>query len=202
MNEDATRWWWVRHAPVTGQEGRYVGHRDVAADVSDSGSLQRLAARLPPNAVWISSHLVRTRDTLAALAGFMDPAREPLVEPAFAEQHFGDWQGRSYDEVYAETGQQIWHDPASLTPPGGESFKALAARVAVAIETFTGRYPGADIIAVAHGGTIRAALALALGCTPDRALGVSVDNLSLTRLDAMPVDDGIRWSVGCVNRPA
>lgn len=199
MTERTTRWWWVRHAPVIGEEGRYVGHRDMVADLSDTTSLQGLADQLPSNAVWISSHLVRARGTLGALAGLVEGAPEPQVEPAFAEQNFGQWQGRGYDEVYAETGHQIWNDPASLTPPGGESFNGLISRVGAAIAVRTEGHRGADIISVAHGGTIRGAVALALGCSPERALGISVDNLSLTRLDAMQVDDGIRWRIGCVN---
>ena len=191
-----------RHAPIIGQQGRYVGQLDVAADLSDGAALQNLAAGLPTGAVWISSQLARAQDTLAALARLVEEDPESLVEPAFAEQNFGQWQGRGYDEVHAETGDQVWNEPASLTPLGGESFDDLVSRVGAAIKAHTARHRGAHIIAVAHGGTIRGAVALALGCTPERALGISVDNLSLTRLDALGVEGGLRWRVGCVNGSA
>jgi len=56
--------------------------------------------------------------------------------------------------------------------------------------------PAGDVIVVAHAGTIRAALALALELSPDRALSFVIDPLSLTRLDRL--DDG--WRVVTVNR--
>jgi alpha-ribazole phosphatase len=48
---------------------------------------------------------------------------------------------------------------------------------------------------VAHGGAIRAAVAHALKIGPDSALHLSVQNLSLTRIDHTP--EG--WRVVCVN---
>ena len=68
---------------------------------------------------------------------------------------------------------------------------------------------GADVVAVAHGGTIRAALALALGLDPERALALAVDNCSLTRIDHIAgpagshAQDGDRsgvWRVVRVNQ--
>ena len=47
----------------------------------------------------------------------------------------------------------------------------------------SGAHAGRDIVAVTHGGTIRAALAIALGLDPEQALAFTVDNCSLTRLD-------------------
>ena len=47
------------------------------------------------------------------------------------------------------------------------------------VETYSGR----DIIAVAHGGTIRAALALALDLDPEAALAFTIENCSITRID-------------------
>jgi alpha-ribazole phosphatase len=56
--------------------------------------------------------------------------------------------------------------------------------------------PAGDVIVVAHAGTIRAALALALELSPDKALSFVIDPWSLTRLDRL--DKG--WRVVSVNR--
>jgi broad specificity phosphatase PhoE len=56
-------------------------------------------------------------------------------------------------------------------------------RVGRAILRLTQTCAGHDIIAVAHGGTIRAALGQALGLDPEAALAVSIDNCSITRID-------------------
>ena len=55
--------------------------------------------------------------------------------------------------------------------------------------------PGQRVVVVSHGGAIRAAVAHALRMAADNALHLSVQNLSLTRLDRLP--EG--WRVVCVN---
>ncbi len=42
-----TRWWWVRHAPVTEDGGRVYGQSDPPANVSDVETFRALAAMLP-----------------------------------------------------------------------------------------------------------------------------------------------------------
>ena len=55
---------------------------------------------------------------------------------------------------------------------------------------------------MAHGGSIRAALALALGLDAERALGFSIDNLSITRIDHVDGPaKGEAWRVAAVNLP-
>ena len=56
-------------------------------------------------------------------------------------------------------------------------------RVRGAIERINAEHAGRDIIAVAHGGTIKAAVGLALGGQPDKGLAFTIDNCSVTRLD-------------------
>lgn len=180
-----TRWWWIRHAPVVDDGGCIYGQRDLPADCSDARSFSALARELPERAVWIASHLCRTHQTAAAIsrAGLSVP---PLVvETALAEQHFGEWQGQPRHEIYSRhmPWPGFWISAADHRPPGGESFAEVTERVASAIERLNAVHAGRDIVAVAHGGTIRAALALALRLSPANALAFSVENLSLTRLD-------------------
>src|SRR3546814_11536434 len=63
-----TRWWWIRHAPVIGQDGRLYGPLDVDCDCTDEALFRALAARLPDAAVWIVTPLRRTRAAAAAIA--------------------------------------------------------------------------------------------------------------------------------------
>jgi alpha-ribazole phosphatase len=78
----------------------------------------------------------------------------------------------------------------------------LTRRVHSAITRLSKTHRGRDILAVTHGGTIRAALALALDLAPETALSFSIDNLSLTRIDHIPGPGGRRlWRVGTVNQP-
>ncbi|MGB8275887.1 MAG: histidine phosphatase family protein [Alphaproteobacteria bacterium] len=202
-----TKWWWIRHAPVTGHDGRLYGRSDVSADVSNGAALSALAARLPANAVWIVSPLLRTRQTSAALAQqLQDSGREApgaVIEPDFIEQDFGAWQGLRYEEIDAALGHErsrFWFAPAVVTPPQGESFAALVDRVAAAIVRLNETYAERDIVAVGHAGIVRAALATALGLDPETALQFSVDTLSLTRIDHIREDGAAdAWRVVSVN---
>ena len=73
-------------------------------------------------------------------------------------------------------------------------------RVLPAIERVNREHRGRDIVAVTHGGTIRAALTLALGLDPQAALSFAIENCSLTRLDHLDPDGGAPlWRVVAVN---
>ena len=71
----------------------------------------------------------------------------------------------------------------------------VIARAGAALEALATRHAGEDVVAVSHGGTIRAAVAHALDIGPDNALHLSVQNLSLTRMERHR--DG--WRVVSVN---
>jgi alpha-ribazole phosphatase len=199
-----TRWWWVRHAPVTHLQDYVYGDSDPHADVSDLPVFVDVARRLPTDAVWVVSNLQRTHQTAQAIANAGYDMPEPLVEPAFREQGFGTWHGRSHVERNAERTDSfigIWNCAPSEVPPGGESFVALMARVAVAVDSLTERYQGRDIVCVAHGGSIRAALAHALDLSPSMALSFGIDNVSVTRIERLhdgPAD-APQWRVLAVS---
>ena len=179
-----TRWWWVRHAPVTETGGRIYGATDPNADTGDLESFLALSALLPQKARWVTSHLRRTRQTARSIALAGKRTVSPEVESGLGEQDFGDWQGKRYDEFAASApAHRFWLAPATTIPPNGESFANLCDRVTPVIHRLTEEWAGEDIIAVAHGGTIRAALGLALGLDPDRSLRFATENLSVTRID-------------------
>lgn len=188
ISKGSTRWWWVRHAPVTANEGRIYGQSDMPADTNDPETYGGLARALPAGAVLITSNLQRTHQTAAAIAAAGLDLAAPITEVDFAEQNFGDWQGHHIHEIRDQVGpaHPFWLAPADQRPPNGESFSDLWTRVTEAIERLTEAHINRDIIAIAHGGTIRAALGMALGLDPDRALGFRLYNCSITRIDTVP----------------
>ena len=206
--EDRTRWWWVRHAPVVTSGGKIYGQKDVPCDTSDTASFEGLAAMLPAGAVWVTSHLCRAIDTAAAIVTAGAASQPVLREPDFAEQSFGHWQDHSWDDLQQENSvqyQAFWESPGRNAPPGGESFADLIARTDKAIKRLNTAHQGRDIVAVTHGGTIRAALAIALDVEPINALSLKIDNLSLTRLDHFGggqfKGQGSNWRIDGVNLP-
>jgi alpha-ribazole phosphatase len=190
-----TRWWLLRHAPVINPEGVFYGRSEIPADLSDRAALSACAARLPAGAVWLATPASRTWDTVLALGGC-----EPVIEPDFAEQDFGAWQGLGPAALAVARGADFWAAPGATAPPGGESFAAMVPRVAAALARHGAAWRDRDVIVVTHAGTIRAALAVALGLDPERALAFVIDPLSLTRLDAIAAVPGPDvWRIGGVN---
>ena len=202
-----TRWFWVRHAPVP-DGGNIYGQADLDCDCSDAEIFAALARELPGDAVWIISHLGRTRQTADAImaaralgAAAVLPVDLTAV-PELAEQHLGDWQGLNRKAFFAGRGvrHHSWFGPASERAPNGESFDDVVARVSTAVQRLTVQFAGRDIVAVAHGGSIRAALALALGLDAEGALSFIIENCSITRIDHIAgVELRHGWRVAAVN---
>ena len=68
------------------------------------------------------------------------------------------------------------------------------------IKRLTETHRGRDIVAVAHGGTIRAALGLALNLHPEQAVRFETANVSLTLIEHLEAADPEHaWRVAWVN---
>ena len=197
-----TRWWWVRHAPVRSDGGNIYGQKDIECDTGDREVFEAVAKILPRSAVWYASSLMRTHQTADAIwsAGFPKPATM-TKEAAFAEQHLGQWQGMNRAAFLASrpVGSH-WFADIDEPAPGGESFMDLYHRVCRAIDRITIEQSGRDVIAVAHGGTIKAAVGLALGGQPEKGLAFDIDNCSVTRLDHVAADGRNVWRLPMVNQ--
>jgi alpha-ribazole phosphatase len=179
--------WLIRHAPVAGASG-IIHDVDAPAELADTVAIGALREKLPKGAAPFASPSVRTLQTAAALG------LNAVPDPIFLEQNFGDWTGRRHDDLAREFGaayHDFWKAPAENRPPSGESFADQVARTRDALAAL----PSGDVVLVAHSGTVRAALAIALGIAPHAALRFTIDPLSLTRIDRMQGD----WRVVCVN---
>ena len=203
----ATRFWLIRHALVTPEaQSILYGTLDVALCAAtmeaQTHRYAALAARLPSEAVWVISPLSRTRYTAEAIirAGYGETTL--TVEPSLIEQDFGAWQGLPMRDILsrpAHKAHPFWPVGAGETPPEGEGFEAMTTRVGVALERLAAAYPDTDVVAVSHGGAIRAAIAFALGLTPHQALCLSVENLSVSRIEHHAPASGIAWRFTSLN---
>jgi broad specificity phosphatase PhoE len=151
----------IRHGATEWSEARRLQGR-ADPGLSPLGRAEVLAWRLPEvwnDAPWLSSPLRRARETAALLTD------APIAtEPRLIEMDWGAFEGRTLVDLRAE-------DPAGMAaneargldfrPPGGESPREVAERLRdLAAELAEARTP---VIAVAHKGILRAALALATG---------------------------------------
>jgi broad specificity phosphatase PhoE len=195
--------WLIRHALVE-ENARAIlyGTMDVelcpATLVEQAPMYRALAERLPRPAAWVVTPLRRTRRTAEAIFAAGYPVQELTVEPGLIEQHLGEWQGLMHADLPARLAKPqhpFWPLAGTERPPGGETFAEMILRVGPAIEALAARHEGEHVVAVSHGGAIRAAVAHCLRIDADNALHLSVSNLSLTRLERH--SDG--WRVVCVN---
>lgn len=200
----STRFWWVRHAPVRGDGGRIYGQRDLPCDCSETHVFEALARTLPAGALWVTSNLGRARQTAAAIlaAGHPDADATPLAMAEFAEQHLGDWQGLDRAEFFRNVKPSPaghWFNAPEERAPNGESFVDLIDRTRAGVDRLVVAHRSRDIVVVAHGGTIRAAIGIALGLAPIGMMAFTTDNCSITRLDILENEAEKGWRVQMVN---
>lgn len=184
------QFWLIRHALVHRDSLAYLYGTDDVPVCTETMEAQEanyaaLASRLPHPARLVCTPLSRTQLTADALVRAGYPAQERLIDPAFIEQDFGDWQGvpiATFDARGHGERHPFWPIHAAETPPGGESFSHLIERVGAGLEALLETAAGKHTVIVSHGGAIRAACAYAMGLTPHQALCLQIDNISLTRI--------------------
>ena len=200
---EPTGFWLIRHA-IVAENARAILYGTLDVELCPASLLEQvpmyraLAHRLPRPAVWVTTPLARTRRTAEAIFAAGYPSAELHVETALVEQHLGEWQGLAHAELPARLSLKphaFWPLAGQERPPGGESIQDVIERAGPALERLAEAYAGRDVVVVSHGGTIRAAVAHALGIGPDAALHLAVQNLSLTRLER----HADAWRVVCVN---
>jgi broad specificity phosphatase PhoE len=124
--------------------------------------------RLEGAGAFIASPLERARETMeiAREAMGLPPSRYRL-DPTLKEISFGAWEGWTWREIEARDGKAVRErkrEKWSFTPPGGESYATLAARVRPWLDGLSG-----DAFVVSHGGVARALMALIAGVAPREA---------------------------------
>ena len=165
----------VRHGAAEGCEGRCVGRTDAALSRAGAAPLHALRDgwREAPGRV-IASPLARARESAAVLAERWSLHVE--AEPRLAEMDFGEWDGRTWDDIEQADGGRLaeWMSAwVSVPAPGGESFADVVARVS----EWAGELPRAEsTLVVAHAGSIRALLCTLLELPLDAAFRLRVDH--------------------------
>jgi probable phosphoglycerate mutase len=130
--------------------------------------------RAPEDFVYVSSPLVRARETMELVrASLALPAAGYEVDPRLAEIAFGDWEGLTYEDVIMRDGDVVAKresDKWGFLPPGGESYAQVTARVGAWYDELE-----RDAVVTAHGGTARALLAHLAIEPPDAATHQAID---------------------------
>ena len=152
----------LRHGPTEWNEaGRIQGRRDVPLTprACDSFSRRRLPDGLGEGRRWVSSPLLRARETAHALG-----AAELEIEPRLIEMDWGEWEGRTLPALRDALGAAMRENEArglDFETPAGDSPRQVQARLRPWLgEIGRGSRP---VAAVSHKGVGRALIALATG---------------------------------------
>ncbi|MDS9468231.1 histidine phosphatase family protein [Paracoccus sp. MBLB3053] len=183
----------IRHAP-SDHAGRLAGRSDVGAILPGDAQAERLRALLGGCRIIVSSPARRCRLT----ADWLFPHRPVLEDQRLWEQDFGAHEGMPFADI-PDIGALEGRELAAYRPPGGESFDDMARRAGPAILDHAMRAIELGPVAVvAHAGTVRAAIGMALG-EPSLGLRFEVAPLSLTRLGCLQegfVIGATNWMAG------
>ena len=167
--------YYVRHGLTDwNSEGRLQGQHDVPinakgrAQAGACGEILRdliaCAGRTPADLGYVSSPLIRARETMEIVRGALDLERTDYsTEAKLAEIAFGEWEGLTYGDVLKRDRDIVDAREGNkwlFRPPGGETYEEVARRVGEWYATLT-----RDTVVTAHGGTARALIGY-LGITP------------------------------------
>ena len=150
----------IRHGATAGNlEKRYIGRTDEPLCLLGISQAEALRPRLPvPDRIYVSP-MHRTRET----ASILFPGRELIPAEELRETDFGDFEGKTADELSHSADYRAWVDGWCLGPiPGGEAVSDFRARCAEAFPRLMEAAPEGVTAFVIHGGVIMAILA-ALG---------------------------------------
>ncbi|ETX13691.1 BluF protein [Roseivivax halodurans JCM 10272] len=164
----------IRHAQADHGD-RLCGRTDVPAILPPAQELAGLSGWLS-DCEMVASPAARCVATAHALRANGDIATDARLW----EQDFGDFDGVPFEGLPA-LGEMSREAIAAHPWPGGESFADMAARVSPALKRFIEAAARPPLAIVAHAGTVRAGLGLALGA-PAHGLAFDIPPLSVTRL--------------------
>ncbi|MDX3233599.1 bifunctional RNase H/acid phosphatase [Streptomyces sp. ME19-01-6] len=153
-----------------------VGRRQaelVAAALAARGTIQ----------VVVSSPLRRCVETAEAVASRIGV--DVRIEEGLRETDFGAWEGLTFAEARERYPDdlQAWLASSKAAPTGGgESFAAVARRVAVTRDQLLARYAGRTVLLVTHVTPIKTLVRLALGAPPESLFRMELSAASLSAL--------------------
>lgn len=151
----------LRHGLTDGNEqGRYIGRLDPPLSGRGRRELEELAKQYeyPKAEAFFSSPRLRCTESLEILY----PDAAPVLVPGLAECDFGEYEGKSLEELRDDPRYQRWASgmakgDAAASPPGGESSADFQKRTCKAFGEIVARLTKAGVnraVLMAHGGTI------------------------------------------------
>ncbi|MCQ2513763.1 MAG: histidine phosphatase family protein [Ruminococcus sp.] len=153
----------IRHGAIDEtMAGKYIGTTDVT--LSDKGrmALRKLdyEEKYPGTQVVFTSPLKRCTETCKILY----PEQTPLVIDNLSECNFGEWEGKTAEELKGNSDFEKWlAGDSSVKPPKGESNADFTRRICLMFESMVDgliKTGTTESVIVTHGGVIMTLLAI------------------------------------------
>ncbi|MCL7746577.1 histidine phosphatase family protein [Halalkalibacter alkaliphilus] len=153
--------YFVRHGITDwNKEKRYLGHTDRGILINELDQLTKLKDELQKISFdqIFTSDLCRCQETLT----YLNLSLPAYVDTRLREMNFGDWEGKTYEELKHIASYQNWLDNwEHYSTPNGESGESFKARINSFFDELfqqllenTANY-NKQILIMTHGGVIR-----------------------------------------------
>ena len=165
---------------------RYQGHGPVPLNVRGQTQARLAGQRLKHSGATTlyASDLTRAWETAQIVGESL--RLQPQSMPELREIDVGQWEGLTPEELYRrfpDHMKEFDRDPARTVRLGGESYAQLQARALVALNYIQATHrPDEVVVAVSHGGTIRALLCHVIGLDLRYFGRLWLDNGSISEL--------------------
>ena len=170
----------LRHGEVLGGSC----YRGITDDPLTDKGWQQMQDKLDCDKHWdviISSPLSRCHNFAKRLSSELQLAL--VTTPAFQEVDFGDWEGKTAEQIDAQLLSQFYADPVNFSPPNGEPFNDFQQRILVAWQALLEAQQGKRILLITHAGVIRIILAHSLGLDVQHSFRLKIGHACLSSLD-------------------
>jgi alpha-ribazole phosphatase len=169
--------WLIRHGETTHHaRGRCYGSLDVVLSPTRVGQMQAVARCIPSGELAAIYCSPRTRCRHSAEIIASQQTCPVTVVEELAELNFGDFEGRTYNEIAAahpELYAEWMANPTKVHFPGGESFAEMWKRVSTAVAKLRATHAALTFGIVAHEGVNRIVLAEALGLSAENIFRIA-----------------------------
>jgi len=177
--------YYVRHGETDfNSEGRLQGRRDTVLNAHGRRQAAECGAllhdlfvrdrRRPGDFEYVSSPLKRARETMEILRATLGlEPHDYEIDARLIEIAYGEWEGLTLPEIEARNAgilMQRDRDKWDFAPPGGESYRQLATRIDDWYRSLS-----RDTVVAAHGGGVRALMALFKVVTEEQATHAQIE---------------------------
>jgi alpha-ribazole phosphatase len=183
----------VRHSRPALDGGRCYGRFDAQLPPAWKEEVATLQSRLPADPALISSPDRRCRELAELLA--LRSGSAPLIDERLLELDFGAWEGMAWADIPRAESVHWAKDLWNRSPPGGETYAALYARVSSAWQSLI-RMDADTVVVIGNAGPLRAMITMALELPRDAFVRIHLDYAGMTLLS----DASGGWRLEFANR--